>query len=129
MAFSRVKGLFIDNLYIRLSNPRVNIVSTKRVCFKYIGKLDQLILYDIYIDYAMTTYGRPDFNNDDLESSFRYYGEFHVRQPVSGWSKTEKERLANLAKNQISPKMLDWGAEYRRYSDFNDMHRIKVTVV
>ena len=58
----------------------------------------------------MTTYGRPDFNNDDLESSFRYYGEFHVRQPVSGWSKTEKERLAKQAKNQISPKMLDIGS-------------------
>ena len=60
----------------------------------------------------------------------RYYGEFHVWQPVTGWTTEEKEEMQKTFKEGThnGVEMIGWGAEGRNYKDFDKLHSVKVLV-
>ncbi|KAI8502608.1 hypothetical protein Bbelb_193100 [Branchiostoma belcheri] len=55
------------------------------------------------------------------DGTFKYYGEYHPTQPVTGWNEEEMLKL----KSEVNTKgkhMLVWKGELRTYQDFNTMN-------
>ncbi|XP_072020740.1 uncharacterized protein [Amphiura filiformis] len=56
----------------------------------------------------------------------KYYGEFHVWQPVSGWTQEQKKAMVDKDIKKAGKPMVEWAAENREYKDFDQLHPIKV---
>ncbi|XP_072042664.1 uncharacterized protein [Amphiura filiformis] len=57
----------------------------------------------------------------------KYYGEFHIHQPVSGWTREQKSAMVKTVKKDGKP-MIGWSAEIRGYKDFDTLHPSKVPI-
>ncbi|XP_033125283.1 uncharacterized protein LOC117123469 [Anneissia japonica] len=54
----------------------------------------------------------------------KLYGEYHFHQPIEMAASTKRSIMYEVEKRAM--KLKQWGAEYRTYSDFGELHPIKV---
>ncbi|XP_072046932.1 uncharacterized protein [Amphiura filiformis] len=113
----------VDNWQKALApGPTIPIIDLSRWIRENTNK-DDYVIFKLDVEGAEFDILKKMLEEGTFDWVDKFYGEFHLWQSVTGW--TYKQKTALVKTINADKPFVDWAAEFRQYSDFDQMNPIK----